>query len=108
MKDNKALGIGYQVEEDKPYILASINFSKQKRNLRVGKDLPKEEVRPETPNPLTRKSFQETGGGKLTRETLDKPLRVTSVKMERNWQILSLRINRSSVKHCCDTNDTSS
>lgn len=71
--------------------------------MRVGKNLLKEEVRPETPNPLTRrellsqiaglydpiglvtpakqkgailvrKAFQEGGGGKLTQETWDKPL----------------------------------
>ena len=29
--------------------------------------------------------------------------RGTSVKLEINWQILSLRFNRSSVKHRCDT-----
>ena len=38
-EDNKALGIGYQVEEDKLYTLASINFSKRKKKIRVGKDL---------------------------------------------------------------------
>ena len=32
----------------------------------------------------------------------------TPVKMERNWQILSLQVRRSSVKQFCDTNDTSS
>ena len=38
-EDNKALGIGYQVEEDKLYTLASINFTKRKKKIRVGKDL---------------------------------------------------------------------
>lgn len=71
--------------------------------MRVSRDLLKEEVRPETPKPLcrrgllsqvaglydpiclvtpakqkgailVRKAFQETGGGKLTGETWDKPL----------------------------------
>ena len=102
-EDNKALGIGYQVEEDRLYMMTSINFSKRKQKMRVGNDLLKEEVRPQTPNPLTRrgllsqvaglydpiglvtpakqkgailvrKAFQEGGGGKLTRETWDKPL----------------------------------
>lgn len=101
--DNKALGIGYQVDEDKLYMLTSVNFSKRKKKMRVGKDLLKEEVRTETPNPLTRrallsqvaglydpiglvapakqkgailvrKAFQEGGGGKLTQETWDQPL----------------------------------
>lgn len=30
-EDNKALGVGYQVEEDKLYTLTSINFSKRKK-----------------------------------------------------------------------------
>lgn len=101
-EDNKALGIGYQMDEDKLYMLTSVNFSKRKK-MRVGKDLLKEEVRTETPNPLTRrallsqvaglydpiglvtpakqkgailvkKAFQEGGGGKLTQETWDQPL----------------------------------
>lgn len=101
--DNKALGIGYQVDEDQLYMLTAVNFSKRKKKMRVGKDLLEEEVRSETPNPLTRrallsqvaalydpiglvapvkqkgailvrKAFQEGGGGKLTQETWDQPL----------------------------------
>ena len=30
-EDNKALGIGYQVEVDKLYMMTSINFSKRKQ-----------------------------------------------------------------------------
>ncbi|KAM4521343.1 uncharacterized protein PAE49_002487, partial [Odontesthes bonariensis] len=103
--ENKALGIGYQVEEDKLYMLTAVNFSKRKKKMRVGKDLLEEEVRAETPNPLTRrallsqvaalydpiglvapvkqkgailvrKAFQEGGGGRLTQETWDQPLSV--------------------------------
>lgn len=84
-------------------MLTSVNFSKTKKKMRVGKDLLKEEVRTKTPNPLTRravlsqvaglydpiglltpvkqkgailvrKAFQEGEGGKLTQETWDKPL----------------------------------
>ena len=94
-EDNKAMGIGYQVEEDKLCMMTSINFSKRKKKMRGGKDLLKQEVRTETPKPLTRrgllshvaglydpvglvtpakqkgtilvkKVFQEGGGGKLT------------------------------------------
>lgn len=50
-EDNKALGIGYQVEEDKLYMLTSVNFSKRKKKMRVGKDLLKEEVRAENTKP---------------------------------------------------------
>ncbi|XP_073797048.1 uncharacterized protein [Danio rerio] len=102
-EDNKALGTGYLVEEDKLYIMASINFSVRKKKMRTGQNLLKSEVRLRTPNPLTRrhllsqvaglydpvglvtpakqkgailvrKAFQETGKGSLTRETWDMPL----------------------------------
>ena len=102
-EDNKALGVGYKVEEDMLYVMTSINFSRRKGKMRVGKDLLRHEVRPQTPNPLTRRellsqvaglydptglvtpakqkgailvrrAFQEGGGGKLTHETWDKPL----------------------------------
>lgn len=84
-------------------MLTSVNFSKRKKKMRVGKDLLKEEVRTETPNPLTRrallsqvaglhdpiglitpakqkgailvrKAFQEGRRGKLTQEIWDQPL----------------------------------
>lgn len=54
---NKALGTGYQEEEDKFYIINSNNFSKMKQKMRVGKKLLREEVRPETSNPLTRRGL---------------------------------------------------
>ena len=102
-EDYKALGVGYLVEEDKLYVLTSINFSKRKRKMRVGQDLLEEEVRGKTPDPLTRrellsqvaglydpiglvtplkqkgailvrKAFQEAGSGESTRETWDNPL----------------------------------
>lgn len=101
--DNKAFGIGYQVDEDKLYMLTTVNFSKRRKKMRVGKDLLEEEVRTETPNPLTRrallsqvaalydpiglvapvkqkgailvqKAFKEGRVCKLTHETWDQPL----------------------------------
>ncbi|XP_049335750.1 uncharacterized protein LOC125802274 [Astyanax mexicanus] len=105
MKDgeNKALGVGYLVEEDKLYLMTSINFSKRKKKMRLGRDLHEGEVRENTPNPLTRrellsqvaglydpiglvtpakqkgavlvrKAFQEVGSRNLTRDTWDNPL----------------------------------
>ncbi|KAB5567602.1 hypothetical protein PHYPO_G00234660 [Pangasianodon hypophthalmus] len=100
--DNKALGVGYLVENDKLYPMTSINFSKRKKKMRVGQNLLEEEVRGKTPSPLTRrqllsqvaslydpiglvtpakqkgailvrKAFQEASGS-LTRDTWDKPL----------------------------------
>lgn len=34
-EDNKALGLGYLVEEDKLHVMSSINFSKKKK-MRLG------------------------------------------------------------------------
>ncbi|XP_063747648.1 uncharacterized protein LOC134869709, partial [Eleginops maclovinus] len=102
-EDNKALGIGYVVEEDKLYLMASINFSRRRGKMRTGQDLLMEEVRSNTPDPLTRrlllsqvaglydpiglvtplkqkgailvrKAFQETASGNLAQNTWDKPL----------------------------------
>lgn len=56
-EDNKALGVGYMTEEDQLYVLASVNFSKKKRKMRLGNNLDKEEVRPGTPNPLSRREL---------------------------------------------------
>ncbi len=56
-KDNKALGHSYLAEEDRLYIMTSINFSKRKKKMRVGQNLLKEEVRAKTHNPLTRREL---------------------------------------------------
>lgn len=101
--NNRALGVGYLIEEDKLYLMTSINVSKQKKKMRTGQDLLREEVRQNTPDPLprrellsqvaglynpiglvtplkqkgailVRKAFQEAGSGSLARETWDKPL----------------------------------
>lgn len=56
-EDSEALGVGYLVEEDKLYPMTSINFSKRKKKMRVGKNLLEEEVRGKTPNPLTRREL---------------------------------------------------
>ena len=56
-EDNKALGIGYQVDEDKLYMLTSVNLYKRKKKMGVGKDLLKEEGRTEIPHPLTRRAL---------------------------------------------------
>jgi hypothetical protein len=101
--DNKALGVGYLIEDYKLYLMTSINFSKRKRKMRVCQNLLGEEVRENTPNPLTRrqllsqvaslydpigfvtpakqkgtilvrKAFQEAGGKALTIDPWDKPV----------------------------------
>ena len=56
-EDDKALGLGYNVNEDNLHVMVSVNFSKRKRKMRLGKDLSKEDVRKYTPNPLTRRQL---------------------------------------------------
>lgn len=41
---NKALGLGYIMNEDKLYVMVRINFSKRKKEMRLGQDLLLEEV----------------------------------------------------------------
>ncbi len=100
-EDNKALGVGYLVQEDKLFVMVSINFSRRKKKMRTETDLTEGEVEVKTPNPLTRRvllsqiaglydpiglvtpvkqkgvilvrrAFQEAG--KLTKDTWDEPL----------------------------------
>ncbi|XP_026082522.1 uncharacterized protein LOC113058643 [Carassius auratus] len=100
-EDNKALGVGYLVQEDKLFVMVSINFSSRKKKMRTEIDLTEGEVEVKTPNPLTRRvllsqiaglydpiglvtpvkqkgvilvrrAFQEAG--KLTKDTWDEPL----------------------------------
>ncbi|KAK7879276.1 hypothetical protein WMY93_033942 [Mugilogobius chulae] len=56
-EDNKALGVGYLVKEDKLYVMTSINFSKRKKKMRLGQNLHEDEVKTNTPNPLTRREL---------------------------------------------------
>lgn len=56
-EDNKALGLGYTVKDDKLHVVIAVNFSKKKKKMRLGQNLLKEEVRSQTPNPLTRREL---------------------------------------------------
>lgn len=44
-EDNKALSVRYLVEEDKFYVMASVNFSRRKKKMRMGQNLQEEEGR---------------------------------------------------------------
>ena len=55
--DNKALGLGYMAEEDKLHVMTAINFSTRKQKMRLGQNLLQEQVRVQTPNPLTRREL---------------------------------------------------
>ncbi|KAL2086430.1 hypothetical protein ACEWY4_017489 [Coilia grayii] len=52
--ENKVLGVSYEPETDQLRLLTSINFSKKRGKMRTGLNLRMEDVRGETPNPLTR------------------------------------------------------
>ncbi len=54
-EDNKALGVGYLVQEDELFVMVSINFSRRKKKMRTETDLTEGEVEVKTPNPLTRR-----------------------------------------------------
>ena len=111
-EDSKALGVGYLVEDDKLFVMASINFSKRRKKMRTECDLTEREVMEKTPDPLTRRillsqvaglydplglvtplkqkgvilvrqAFQEAG--KLTKETWDEPL-----SAELRWKAMNL------------------
>lgn len=56
-EDNKALGLGYTLEDDKLHVMVGINFSKRKRKIRLGQNLQLEQVRTQTPDPLTRRDL---------------------------------------------------
>ncbi|CAI5671305.1 unnamed protein product [Oreochromis niloticus] len=55
--DNKALGLGYTINDDKLHVMVAVNFSKKRRKMRLGQDLLREEVRERTPDPLTRREL---------------------------------------------------
>ncbi|XP_068507449.1 uncharacterized protein [Syngnathus scovelli] len=56
-EDNKALGLGYTLEDDKLHVMVRVNFSKRRRKMRLGQDLHLEQVRAQTPDPLTRREL---------------------------------------------------
>ncbi|GAA6101821.1 uncharacterized protein LOC106611916 [Tachysurus ichikawai] len=83
--DNKAVGVGYFVEEDKLYLMTSINFSKRKKEMRVGQNLLNEEVRGKTPN---RRAWV-IKGRKLAKESADICVECRKARAKRCQQIMS-------------------
>ena len=49
-ENNKALGLGYMVEEDKLNVMVGINVSRRRKNMRLGQNLLQEEIQAQTPN----------------------------------------------------------
>lgn len=64
-EDSKAFVFGYQVEQDKLHVRIGINFSKRMKKMCLGQDLfdqgTEEQIRTQTPNPLTRRELQVIG-----------------------------------------------
>ncbi|CAL9701094.1 unnamed protein product [Knipowitschia caucasica] len=56
-EENKALGVGYEPETDKLCVMTCIHFSKKRGKMRTGIDLKEDEVRHNTPDPLTRRTL---------------------------------------------------
>lgn len=56
-EDNKALGLGYTIGDDKLHVMVAVNFSKKKRKVRCSPNLVKGEIRGQTPDPLTRREL---------------------------------------------------
>ncbi len=56
-EENKALGLGYTLEDDKFHVMVRINFSKRKKKMRLGQDLLLEKVRAQMPDPLTQREL---------------------------------------------------
>ncbi|XP_060768409.1 uncharacterized protein LOC132875561 isoform X2 [Neoarius graeffei] len=42
-EDNKALGLGYTIDDDKLHVMVAVNFSKKRKKMRLGQDLLKEQ-----------------------------------------------------------------
>lgn len=56
-EDNKGLGLGFTLEDGKLRVMVGINFLKTKKKMRTDHDLPLEQVRLQTPDPLTRREL---------------------------------------------------
>lgn len=67
--DNKALGLGYAVAEDKLYVMTAINFSKKKSKLLLQEQIA------QTPNPLTRRELLSQVSGLYDPVSLGTPVK---------------------------------
>lgn len=56
-EENKALGLGYVLDDDTLYAMVAINFSRKKKKMRLGQDLTEDQVIECTPDPLTRREL---------------------------------------------------
>lgn len=56
-EENKALSLGYTLEDDNFHVTVRKNFSKRKKRMRLGQYLLLEQVRAQTPDPLTQRKL---------------------------------------------------
>lgn len=98
-EDNKALGLGYTLEDDKLHVMVGINFSRRKRKMRLGQDLRLEQVRAQTPDPLTRRELLSQVSG------LYDPIGLTT-PVKQKGAILVRRAFQEAKPKCSTSKDT--
>lgn len=94
--DNKALGLGYTINDDKLHVMVAVNFSKKRRKMRLGQDLLREEVREQTPDPLTRRELLSQVSG------LYDPLGLVTPVKQKGAILVRRAFQEAKVKHCLE------
>lgn len=94
--DNKALGLGYTIEDDKLHVMVAVNFSKKKRKMRLGQDLQREEVREQTPDPLTRRELLSQVSG------LYDPLGLVTPAKQKGAILVRRAFQEAKIKYCVE------
>ncbi|KAK7944841.1 hypothetical protein WMY93_000569 [Mugilogobius chulae] len=94
--DNKALGLGYTIDDDKLHVMSAVNFSKKKKKMRLGQDLLKEEVRSQTPDPLTRRQLLSQVSG------LYDPLGLVTPAKQKGAILVRRAFQEAKVKYCLE------
>ena len=95
-EDNKALGLGYTVEDDKLHVMVAVNFSKKRRKMRLGQDLLREEVREQTPDPLTRRELLSQVSG------LYDPLSLVAPAKQKGAILIRRAFQEAKVMYCVE------
>lgn len=95
-EDNKALGLGYTIEDDKLHVMVAVNFSKKRRKMRLGQDLLREEVRSQTPDPLTRRELLSQVSG------LYDPLGLVAPAKQKGAILIRKAFQEAKVMHCIE------
>ena len=85
-KDNKALGVGYHVGEDKLFLMVAVNFSTRKKKMRTELDLTMEDIEEKTPDPLTRRMLLSQVAGLYDPLGLATPLKQKGILVRRAFQ----------------------